>query len=157
MARDGIPELQPTERTQTRFLQGLGAGALGALLVPPLVIVGGLLFAVAEGFYLRLSERWRLLGGLAYFIIAWAVAVQTVVAKADVKSFGDIDVSLPGAMFVLVLMAALVPLLWRPARKIAQALILRGRGYASGMTLASAAAAVGVSVLSGVFFLFGAF
>jgi len=152
-----LPGLQtitrPTDRTMRRFAAGLVLTLLGNLLMAPFVLLPALAAAVATALWRRLANWPQLVGGFVYFIIAWLVIVPQLlnIGQGKIISLQQDPPEMTISLFLLAVTLLLIPFLWKPARYCSQQLILQGRGFAAGLTLAASLSATGISVITALF------
>lgn len=149
--------LVPTARTQNRYLRGLFGSLFFIMLLPPIGILGGLSCSTLTSLYLRIPGSGRLSGGVAYLTACWLVAAPALVYTVDSGDGARIGSTTLAATVLAMMMLALIPLLWVPARDCSSALVMRGRGAAAALMTASSAAAVGFSLIAPIVLLLASF
>jgi hypothetical protein len=148
-----------TQRTKRQFLAGLGVTLIVGLIFPPLVMIGGLTFAVINSFRKDLESKKRLILGYGYFLLTWLLYAPLLLTRAGFEGGNlsrGVEPPLGETVVLAFLLFALIPILWRPTKECALGLVLRGHGLSGGVTLASGLCATGFSIVAALVLLVAA-
>ena len=142
-----------------KFWITIAVGVVGVIVIPALLLVA-LTIAAVVAWRSTSPLRRRIMWGLGYFVLVYCIGIPLLVFSTDDSQTPPAIVfsATPAmSLFVLGLLAVVVPALWLPSRAFSRELIADGRGFAAGAVWIAGVAGAGISLAIGVAIALAAF